>query len=296
MNDFFAMGHDTVSDSEYRSVSEASIVCLTEEEMAAWRREQGATVIFRRGRYWGRLRGFYSSIHWLARMSAEEAKKPVSLCWGFRTALCDADVAFANGSMPVHLLSDVKNYGMDSLPSKRRSTIRKAKRFAQIVQLVGPALLWQQGYELLCSVGDRLGRYRPASKEKYLAGADRHSKDPRRLILAGLVGRKLAACLEGYAVDRTAYIDFMFIATEAQSTEVGSGLVFEFAQICRRSQKIEEVVYGLHARENKALGFYKEKMGFPVVPIPSRVSINPVVAQYIRWRKPHVFYRLTGLG
>jgi hypothetical protein len=110
------------------------------------------------------------------------------------------------------------------------------------------------------------------------------------------VDGRLAACLEAFAVDRTAYIDFMFIATEAQSTEVGSGLVFEFVQICRRSQKIDEVVYGLHARENKYLDFYKERIGFPVVRVPSRVSINPIVAQYIRWQKPHVFYRLTGRG
>jgi hypothetical protein len=235
-------------------------------------------------------------MHWLARMHATEARKPVPLCWGFRTALCDDDSANANGAIPVHLLTNVRDYGLEALSSKRRSTIRKARRLAKIVQLVGPALLRQQGYELLCSVGDRLGRYRPPSKEKYLAGLDRHANDPRRVILAGLVDGRLAACLEAFAVDRTAYIDFMFIATEAQSTEVGSGLVFEFVQICRRSQQIDEVVYGLHARENKSLDFYKERIGFPVVRVPSRVSINPIVAQYIRWQKPHVFYRLTGRG
>jgi hypothetical protein len=283
-----------MNDSEIIDVSEASIVSLTEEEMAEWRREQGATVIYRHGRYWERSHnGFCWSIHWLARMRADEAKRPISSCWGYCTSLCDADVDLANGSIPVHLLTNVKDYDMTTLSSNRRYKIRKSRRLARVVQLTGPGLLREQGYELLCSVGDRLGRYRPGSKEKYLAGLDRHVNSPAT-ILAALVDGRLAACLEGYAVERTAYIHYVYIATEWFSTEVGTGLVFDFVQLCRRSSTIEEVVYGKHFREKKSLETYKESVGFPIVYVPSRVSINPVLGLYIRWRKPHVFYRLTG--
>jgi hypothetical protein len=297
VKDSFALGNDRMSESEFKDVAEATISCLTEDEMAAWRREQGANVIQCHGQYWERSHhGFYSSTHWLARMRSEEARRPVAMCWGYRAALCDADIGRANGVMPVHLLKNVKDYDLSVLSSNRRYKLRKGQRLAKFVQLIEPGLLREQGYDLLCSVGKRLGRYRPASREAYLAGLERHVRDSRRIILAGLINGTLAACVEGHAVGRTAYIQFVYIATSALNTEVGTGLVFEFVQICRRSGQVEEIVYGQHARENESLNVYKESIGFPVVRVPTRVSISPIVAQYIRWQKPHVFYRLTGRG
>ena len=92
----------------------------------------------------------------------------------------------------------------------------------------------------------------------------------RSLVLAGMVEGRIAGYLVAKAVDGTAYIDEVFLATESLPTNVGSGLVFEFMQVCRRAG-IREVVYGLNSREDAALSRYKHEMGFPVVNVPARI-------------------------
>ncbi len=80
----------------------AVLVSMTETEMASWRCAQGAHVVYHRGRYWEEVRpGFYQPLHWLARLSTEQATRPALLCWGFRAALNEDDAAVANGSMIV---------------------------------------------------------------------------------------------------------------------------------------------------------------------------------------------------
>lgn len=127
-----------------------------------------------------------------------------------------------------------------------------------------------------------------------MAGLDSYVAPERRLILAGLIDDKLGGYLTGYAVNETAYMEDAVLATEALSTNIGTGLRFEFVQICRRYKRICEVVSGLHAREDRELCVFKEGMGFPVKHVPAKVKMNPIFEKIIRWRYPHKHYRLTG--
>jgi hypothetical protein len=284
-----------MSDLQIRHVSEAVLISMTEEEMASWRRKQGAHVVCHGGRYWEEvLPGFYQPIHLIARLSAEEATRPTPLCWGFRAALCHDDTVATNGSVPVHLLSDVVNYDLQSLPQKRRTDLRKCRKLVKIVQLIGPALLQEQGYEVLCSSLQRTKHKKPLSRETYLAGLTDFTTDKHRLVLAGLIEDKLGGYIDGYAVNGTAYMVSGYYATDALPTSIVTGLNYEFVQICRRSGEIHEIVDGLHLRENSALDLPKKTMGFPVKYVPSRVWINPIIENFIRWRYPHKYYRLTG--
>ncbi|HSC29063.1 MAG TPA: hypothetical protein VLD67_17435, partial [Vicinamibacterales bacterium] len=84
------------------------------------------------------------------------------------------------------------------------------------------------------------------------------------------------------------------VHSAALQTEVGTGLVFEFVQACRRSGLVREIAYGLDVPSDRSLKQYKEKMGFPVVRIPTRHwLVQPARAVIRRWR-PEVYYRLTG--
>lgn len=114
------------------------------------------------------------------------------------------------------------------------------------------------------------------------------------MILAGLIDGKLGGYIEAHAVDGTAYIQSVYVATEALSSYIGTGLVFDFVQICQRSDKIHQIVYGQHSREDEALCVFKDGMRFPVKHIPAKVRINPLVGNFIRWRNPNSYYRLTG--
>jgi hypothetical protein len=284
-----------MNDSQMRDVSEAVLTSMTEEECANWRHQQLAHIVYHRGRYWEEIRsGFYQPIHWLARLSAKQATRPVQLCWGFRGALHEDEAVAANGSMPVHLLSNIESYDLQNFSSKRRFHIRKCRKLVKIVEVVSPTLLQEQGYKVVLSAITRTAYSKAPAKEDYLKSLAHDYITPRhRLILAGLIDAKLGGYLTAYAVNGTAYIEHVYIATEALPTSIGSGLIFEFVQICRRS-KIHEVAYGQHSREDRALCVFKEGMGFPVKHIPTKVCMNPIIGQFIHWYRPHAYYRLTG--
>lgn len=285
----------SLSQMQMCNISEAVLNSMTEEQLAIWKKQEGVPVIFSRDRYWEELRkGFYQPIHLLARLSAEQTKRPTPWCWGYRAALCDQDSATVNGSVAVHLLSEVKDYDIKTLFRKRRTHLRKCFKLVNIVQLTGPEILQKQGYEVLQSALQRTQHISPPSIEDYRAGLRAYTTNKHRLVLAGLIDDRLGGYLDGWAIDGTAYINNVYIATKALPTSIGTGLIFEFVQACRRSGTIHEVVYGQHSREDPALCQFKEAMRFPVKQIPAQAKIAPIIREYIRWRRPHAYYRLTG--
>ncbi|MBC1238690.1 hypothetical protein [Nostoc sp. 2RC] len=276
-------------------VDAAVLTSMTEEECADWYRQRGTHVIRHRHRYWKEtVRGFYQPLHWLARLSIQEANSPTPLSWGFQTTLSDVDASTANASMPIHWLPNLENYDFHSLTSNRRNHLRKCYKRINIVHLDKSTLLQQQGYEVLMSALKRTAYRQIPSKKDYLKELADYPTPEKRLILAGIKGEELLGYITGYAVNSIAYIDEVIIATEALSTYIGTGLLFEFAQVCRRSGLIRELVNGLHSREDENLCVFKEGMGFQVKHIPAKVQINPIVKQFIQWRYPHKYYRLVG--
>jgi hypothetical protein len=157
-----------------------------------------------------------------------------------------------------------------------------------------PTVLREQGYDVRCSVHQRTGMWKPSSAAEYVAGLDRYMANPCRLILAGLAAGRLRAYLDGFAVEGTAYLDHLYVHSDALQTEVGTGLVFEFVQACRRSGLVREIVYGLDVPSDQSLKQYKEKMGFPVVKVPTRLWLLQPAGALIRWWRPEVYYRLSG--
>lgn len=287
-----------------RDASAAMLHSLTEDELATWRRHQGYRVCPHRGRFWMELpRGFLQPLHWMARFSSEEARPPAALSWGFRTVLSQEEADVANGALPVHVLSDVAGYTIESLSSNRRSHLRRCYKRASIVEITGPLPLRQQGYEVFQSALKRTAYGRPQPKEDYLADLEKWFRDSccaeavaqkRGVVLGVLINSRLGGYLRGFAVDGTAYIEEVYLATEALPHYVGIGLIFEFVQMCRRSQGILEVIYGQHSREDESLCSFKEKTGFPVRRFPTRFKVMPIVGTILRWRYPHKYYRLTG--
>ncbi|KGF72377.1 hypothetical protein DO97_09195 [Neosynechococcus sphagnicola sy1] len=287
---------DNPSHWQAREISAALLKSMTELEMAQWRRREGHQILEHRGRYWEEVRrGFYQPIHWLARLTPEEATAPTPWCWGFRAVLAATDRSLpANGAMPTHLLTNLADYHPQNFSSKRKYDLRKCQKLVRFMELMGPALLQAQGYEVLASALLRTGCAQPPGWRAYQQRFQDYFHPQRRLVIAGLIDAKLGGYLEGFAVDGTAYIDEIIIATEALPSQIGTGLVVEFVQACQRAGNIREVVYGLHSREDTALCFFKDRIGFPVTCLPAKVKINFLVRKLIQWRYPHVYYRLTG--
>jgi hypothetical protein len=294
----FIQSARSISDlGQMRDVNESSVPVVGEEEMAEKFRRDGQRVVVHRGRCWAQaLPGFYRPMHALARLSAQQATRPTVACWGFQACLAASDAHHANAALPAHLVSDLDSFDERRLPASRRYKLRKARRLVRMVELTGPALLREQGYEVLVSARTRTGYGRVPTRDKYLAALARFGEPARGIVLAGLVDGRLGGYITGHAVDGTAYVDNVLIATEALSTDIGTALTYEFIYACRRSEKIHEMVHGLHAREDEGLCRYKEWVGLPVQRIRSRVAMLPGAGAFIRRRNPDVYYRLTGQG
>ncbi|MFN6565348.1 MAG: hypothetical protein RMY28_036875 [Nostoc sp. ChiSLP01] len=284
-----------MSFQQMRDVSEALLTSMTEEEFARWRCKEGANVVFHRGCYWEERRfGFYQPIHLLARLQIQQVTRPLQFCWGFLASLCEDDAVSANGAIPIHLLSNVEDYNLYSVNKNSRQNIRKNRHLFNIVELTDTQLLQEQGYDVFLSATTRTQWKSSLSREKYMVNLVDYVLPKRRLIIAGISDRKLCGYITGYAINGTAYGEDLYITTEASEYNLNRILVFEFVQVCRRSGGIYEFAIGQHWREKPGIVEFKEGMGFPIVYIPAKVQINPAVEQFIRWKYPHKYYRLTG--
>jgi hypothetical protein len=281
---------------ETQPAEAATLTSLTENQMAEWRREQGRHVVEHEGRWWWASRaGFYRPIHLLARLRADEAERPTAACWGFHATLRDEDAERANAILPTHRVTDLDAFDESHLSSNRRYQLRKARRLVELLHLTGPTLLREQGHEVVRSAVERTGFGDAKSSENYVRDVEISLRPNRRFVLAGVSDGTLAGYVEGYAVGSVAYLEDLLIATEALTTNVSSALQFEFAQAARRAAGIRELVHGIRAPDDEKLTMYKERLGFPVQPVPAKVSMLPGAARIIRWRAPASFYRLTGI-
>jgi hypothetical protein len=281
-----------------RNPSKAILVSLKEKDLALWRLEEGGHIIQHHGRYWEILhKGFAYGIHWLGQLNAREATHPTPFCWGYRTTLAEDDSRHANAFMSAHLARNVTDYDMQFLPSKRRNQLRSCHRQVEIVEVTDATFLRNYAYDVSISASKRTGfcEYgRILSREQFANRASREIKPGHSIVLAGMIKGQLGGYVSAFAVEGTAYVNRVILATEALKTSIGTGLIFELMQVCRRTGTIREVVYGLHSREDEALCKFKEEMGFPVVKIPARVWMFPFTEILLRRYRPHVHYRLFG--
>lgn len=284
------------SYSQVRDSSEAAFRVLTEKELAEHRRREGARVIEHGGHYWEQTGapGFFQPVHLLARLTAEQATRPTSLSWGYRAALTPESSQVANGKVPVVRLPDLASYDLPSLSSNRRNKLRKCQRLVQIVQVTGPALLLEQGYDVVVDALSRTKHKKPPSRERYASDIQKYFEGTHWCVLAGLVDGRLGGYLDGYVVDGIGYGVNAYYASWALPTNLSTGLVFEFAQVCRRLGGVHTIVGGLDAREAPQLGQFKDDMGFIVEPVPIKWDMNMFAQTFIRWHRPHTYYRLTG--
>lgn len=275
-------------------MDQAVIDPMTEAQWANVLRRQGQRVMCHRGRYWTEtVKGFYEPVHWLAALSDEQATRP-RLGWGFRASLTQEASGCANAAMPIHLCSSVADYEEEFLPSKRRNDLRRCRKRIQIVQLRDARLLKAQGRAVVVSALGRTGHDLAPSPAEYDASVHRLVENPHMVVLAGLADGVLTGYLTGYAISDVAYVQSVFLATQFLNTAVGTGLPFEFVQMCRRAGTVQRVVYGLHSVEDSSLSAFKAGMGFPTVLLPARVSMLPGVRWLLRCRFPYKLYRLTG--
>jgi hypothetical protein len=280
----------------YPDVLKAVVVPLSEEQLARRIASEGGKVRMVHGRYWLEvLPGLYDGVHWLSRHTLEEVRKPALLCWGYRAALHDAESNSANGTLPMHLITDVETYDIRGLPSRTRRELRQFQRNdVRIVCVNHPEVFRDQGYEVMCSWLARTRHRSAAPVKRYLADAERNVLDPTRLVLAGMSGDKLLGYSTSWVVEGSVYIWEFHVSPEAFPLHLSTALWFETAQVYRRSGLAREICAGLAMPEKEGLTSYKNRLGFQLVRIPSRVWLLGLLSGYIQSRHPYQYYRFTG--
>jgi hypothetical protein len=103
-------------------------------------------------------------------------------------------------ALPVHLLADVAGYTSDALSRRYRRNLRVCGQRATIVELTGPALLREQGFEVERSAVRRTGYGHADSHELYLADLNHFFMSSSQLVLAGMVDGRLGGYLTGTLV------------------------------------------------------------------------------------------------
>lgn len=275
-----------MDDDQICTLSETDLCSLGEDELADWHRHKGVRVVFHRSRYWRESPpGFFTPVHLLARLTAWEARKPALFCWGFRASLAEEDKAAANTTIAINALPTLRTYEERSLSSNRRYELRRCHKQVKIVALKGPRLLEDQGYEIYLSARQRTGFGKAWGRQEYVESVRAIFRTGKIVVLAGVINDRLGGYLVGYAVNDVAYIESLVLASEALKTHIGTGLTFEFVQICRRSSHVRELVHGTPARDEK-LTWYKKSMGFVVKEVVALLYISPSVHRAARWLAP----------
>jgi hypothetical protein len=279
-------------------VADARIVPTSEAELAdAPPGSSSGKIVRHRGHHWRQtFPGLFEPLHPLARLAAEDATRPSVVCWGFHSTLADGDGNRANASKPMHLLADLASFGPESLSSNRRYELRRSRRSVEFVHVLDIEAIEPEAYAVFRSAQDRTQNpWRKVSSPFDLADQlGWYVRRPSAVLLAGMTGGKLGGWIAGYAIGATAYIDIVDLATEALSSHISIGLHFEFLDVCRRSGGIREVAHSPHNPRNPTLGAFKERVGFPVVHVPSRFEMAPVARSLLRRRRPFLYYRLSG--
>jgi hypothetical protein len=278
-----------------RPASEALLRVRSSGERAEALRREGARVLEREGVAWVETRpGFFEPVHLLARIPAAAASRPTIACWGFRATVRDEDSDRANGDVPLHVL-DLAGYDLEGVLSpRRRSKLRKTRREASYVQLADASLLRSEGHALYVSHLGRTRHRRVPSQAQYLATVERLFTSGDVLVIAALVGDRLGGYVHGSAVDGVGYLEDVVVGSEFLPHQLGLGLNAEFILACQRTAGLHTLVHGLHAREDPGLDEFKAGLGIRVARIPARVGLPWPLRAYLRARRPHVYYRLTG--
>jgi len=276
----------------------SELVVMSEDEFAAVRLEEGATVVEHKGRFWCQTyaTGFFAPIHQLARFHSSEIQRPTWQCWGYRAALVPQESAEANGAIPVHVMEDLPAFSETTFDESRRRDLRKCRRQVEIRRILDPEPFLRDGYGVYRSSQERAPFGRTIDETNYRARMTARAPDRRRLLIGGFIDDRLGGYLESFALDGILYGRELYVHSDVLHTGIATGLYFDTINIAVRAGTISTICLGPEILGKPGLGWFKRGMGFPVVAVPARVQIPRPIRVFMRARRPSDYHRITGGG
>jgi hypothetical protein len=276
---------------------DASLPVLSEAECGEWYKARGRRVVEHRGRLWVESRRyFFQPVHHLAKLSAHEATRPARSCLGFRARLAEDAWEWANGSLPAHTFPDPQSYDLGRLRQTPRRQVRQGLRAVDVVALEIPDLILDQGYAVAAEAHARdngIDLPGPATFRKNILSFF----SPRRgLILAAVRDQHLLGFSLTSAVDAAAYHDMVYVTAQGLANKVPVCLFHAFATLVSRRPQVQELMHGVHVRDDEGLCEFKRRIGLVVTPLPARAWFAGGLDGLLRRARPQKYYQVTGRG
>ena len=281
---------------DYLDASTATVRPMSEAALAGQLSRNGVRTRYSHGRWWRRMKpGFYTPLHWLARMSPEQARRP-GRSWGFVAGLEDRFSTHANAAIPIHALTDLAEFSFDDLPRFTRRALRRVdERGIRIVHVTDERLFQDQGYAVLQHWRAQKG-LRQMPQERFLADVEGWLGDEAWLVVAAMEEDRLLGYASAWAVEDAAYLHTYAFLEETKRDKLGLSAVLNVAMVMvlQRAKTIRTVSPGIAEPEHGGAMAHKIGQGFPIVEIPARLMLPWPAARYLRKAKPNAYYRLTG--
>jgi len=275
----------------------ASLPVLSEMEHGEWQEANGRRVVEHRGRLWVEWRRcFFQPVHPLAKLSRLEATRPARSCLVFRARLAEDAWQWANGSLPAHTFPDPRSYDLGRLRQTPRRQVRQGLRAVDVVALETPDLVLDQGYAVVAEAHARDACIDLPDRETFRKMVLSLFSPCRGLILAAVRGRDLLGFSLPCAVDTAAYHGMVYVTGQGLANKVPVCLFHAFATLVSRRPQIQELMHGLHVRDDEGLCEFKRRIGLVVTPLPARTWLASGLDGVLRRARPHKYYRVTGRG
>lgn len=276
---------------------DASLPVLTEAQCGEWYDARGHWVVEHCGRLWvGSRRCVFQPVHHMAKLSSHEATRPARACLGFRARLAETARECANASLPVHTLPDPQSYELGRLRPTPRRQVRNGLRAVDLVALEIPDLILDQGYAVATEAHARDNGIELPGRAEFRKNVLSYFEPPRGLILAAVRGQQLLGFSLTFAVDTTAYHDMVYVTNQGLANKVPVCLFHAFATLVSRQPQLQELMHGVHVRNDEGLCEFKRRIGLVVTAVPARAWFPRGLDGLIRRARREQYYQVTGRG
>jgi hypothetical protein len=180
-------------------------------------------------------------------------------------------------------------FGIEALPSKRRSKVRRGFKKVQVALITESESYLDDMLEIVKSARERTSaglptRYYDKRSNQWRSWIRTSANYPGRFIFGALVSGRLVSYFFCTAVEKSLYIDAAKSHSDFLNLYANDALLFAVMDFAFNTLKVRKLVYGEYAPQDAHLNYFKESYGFSAESIPERLVLSPGMTAAYRCR------------
>lgn len=257
---------------------------MTSEEYAKQQISMGMDVHCNDGVWWLKVRPFFfqPANPWQVIEPDKAKPKFIKSFLGYSHLV--SEVKYANKSRPKLVLGREKleNFGIQSLSSKRRSTVRKGLKLNQVKKIDCIDTYINDIQSISISTAARTKHGKPAhyytkEYEKWKQFIVKLSKLTTGEWWGAFFDNKLIAYVYTFHVDDVVTISAAKSHSDYLDKCPNDALIFTIVDYCKNLPNCRKIDYGDWSTNNPNLNDFKQRFGFEKVDLPIYLNLNPMV-------------------